>query len=78
VERFRKGETAAAARIHRKLFPLIKALFIESNPAPVKYAMHLLGMAAGEPRLPLVWPTDASRHAIRRALLNYGLEPKRA
>ncbi len=59
--------------MHRKLFPLIKAMFIETNPTPVKAAMNMLSMAAGEPRLPLVAPTGANRAAIRQALVDYGL-----
>jgi 4-hydroxy-tetrahydrodipicolinate synthase len=78
VGHFKAGRTREAAQSHRRLFPLIKAMFIESNPAPVKYAMSLLGMAAGEPRLPLVPPTDENQQAIRRALLAYGLGSRRA
>jgi 4-hydroxy-tetrahydrodipicolinate synthase len=73
IEHFSAGKTELATGLHRRLFPLIKAMFIETNPSPVKYAMSLLGMAAGEPRLPLVPPTEASQTAIRQALLDYGL-----
>jgi 4-hydroxy-tetrahydrodipicolinate synthase len=59
--------------MHRKLFPLIKAMFIETNPTPVKAAMNMLGMAAGDPRLPLVPPTENSLKVIRQALVDYGL-----
>ncbi len=77
VERFRSKDTAGAERLHRKLFPLIKAMFVEPNPVPVKYAMGLLGRAAGKPRLPLVEPSPASRRVVRKALLDYGFELKR-
>jgi 4-hydroxy-tetrahydrodipicolinate synthase len=70
---FQAGKIELAAGLHRKLFPLIKALFIETNPSPVKVAMNLLGMAAGEPRLPLVPPTDEHQRAIRQVLSEYGL-----
>ena len=73
IEYYLAGKVELAAGMHRKLFPLIKAMFIETNPAPVKAAMNMLSMAAGEPRLPLVAPTEASRELIRRALVDYGL-----
>jgi 4-hydroxy-tetrahydrodipicolinate synthase len=73
IEHYSAGEVEPAQGLHRRLFPLIKALFIESNPTPVKFAMGLLGMAAGEPRLPLVPPTPEHQQAIRQALQDYGL-----
>jgi len=73
IEHYRAGKVELAAGLHRRLFPLIKALFIESNPTPVKAAMAMLNLAAGEPRLPLVSPSAESRAAIRKALVAYGL-----
>jgi 4-hydroxy-tetrahydrodipicolinate synthase len=73
IQHYLAGQVELAAGLHRKLFPLIKAMFIETNPAPVKVAMNFLGMAAGEPRLPLVPPTAEHRQSIRQALKNYGL-----
>jgi 4-hydroxy-tetrahydrodipicolinate synthase len=73
IEYYLAGKVELAAGMHRKLFPLIKAMFIETNPTPVKAAMNMLNMAAGEPRLPLVAPTEASLRAIRQALIDYGL-----
>ena len=73
IDYYMSGKVELAAGMHRKLFPLVKAMFIETNPTPVKAAMGMLNMAAGEPRLPLVPPTEASRKAIRQALVDYGL-----
>jgi 4-hydroxy-tetrahydrodipicolinate synthase len=73
IEYYLAGKVELAAGMHRKLFPLIKAMFTETNPTPVKAAMNMLNMAAGEPRLPLVAPTEASRQAIRQSLIDYGL-----
>jgi 4-hydroxy-tetrahydrodipicolinate synthase len=73
IDYYLAGKVEHAAGMHRKLFPLVKAMFIETNPAPVKAAMNMLNMAAGEPRLPLVAPTEASLKAIRQALVDYGL-----
>jgi 4-hydroxy-tetrahydrodipicolinate synthase len=73
IEHYLAGKVELAAGMHRRLFPLIKAMFIETNPTPVKAAMDMLNMAAGEPRLPLVTPTEANQKAIRQALVDYGL-----
>jgi len=73
IDYYLAGKVELAAGMHRKLFPLVKAMFVETNPTPVKAAMGMLNMAAGEPRLPLVSPTEASQATIRQALLDYGL-----
>lgn len=51
---FVRGNIAKAIEVHHKLSPLFEALFIDTNPIPVKKAMEILGLAAGKPRLPLV------------------------
>ncbi|MDI9369499.1 MAG: 4-hydroxy-tetrahydrodipicolinate synthase [Synergistaceae bacterium] len=48
------GETARARELHLRLFPMMKNLFVEANPIPVKYAASKLGLCANELRLPLV------------------------
>src|SRR6185436_16886874 len=50
----RAGRMPQALEAHRRLMPLFKALFIESNPAPLKYLLSAMGIAANELRLPLV------------------------
>jgi 4-hydroxy-tetrahydrodipicolinate synthase len=50
-----------AAAIHRTLVPLVNAMFSFPSPAPIKYALNLLGFKVGEPRLPLV-PVDETRN----------------
>ncbi|ODS35847.1 4-hydroxy-tetrahydrodipicolinate synthase [Candidatus Altiarchaeales archaeon WOR_SM1_SCG] len=62
-----------ARKIHYKLLPLIGAMFIETNPAPVKFAMNELKMPAGELRLPMVFPGEENKEKIRRALKDFGL-----
>ncbi len=47
------GDFAKARKTHLKLFPLVKSLFVETNPIPVKAALELMGLPAGAPRLPL-------------------------
>jgi 4-hydroxy-tetrahydrodipicolinate synthase len=54
-----------ALELHRMLRPISNALFLESNPGPVKHALAELGMIdSAEPRLPLVGVTDATRRAM--------------
>ncbi len=73
VDEYLRGRIENARKIHQKLFPLIKALFVESNPIPVKAAMNILGMSAGDPRLPLVSLSQQSLPFLLEALKNYGL-----
>ncbi|MBI4351429.1 MAG: 4-hydroxy-tetrahydrodipicolinate synthase [Elusimicrobia bacterium] len=70
---FLEGKTAAAARLHHKLFPLVKALFTETNPIPVKYAVSLLGLCRPEPRLPLLPLSEARRAPLKKALKAAGV-----
>ncbi|MFA6435279.1 MAG: 4-hydroxy-tetrahydrodipicolinate synthase [Elusimicrobiales bacterium] len=70
---FLKGELAAAGKLHHRLFGLIKTLFVETNPIPVKYAMHLLGYCSPEVRLPLTTLSVRRRGTIKNALINAGI-----
>lgn len=72
-EAWNAGRPAEALAIQRRLFPLHNALFLETNPAPVKYAVSRLGRAGGELRLPLVEVTEATRKAVDAALEYAGL-----
>lgn len=74
MEKFLNGETQEAASIHRHLLPLIKALFIVTNPVPVKYALNYLGFPVGKPRLPLIEPDEKSAEIVRAALKNYKID----
>jgi 4-hydroxy-tetrahydrodipicolinate synthase len=67
------SRTAEALALHQRLLPLTRALFVESNPIPVKTAMHMLGMPAGDLRLPLCEPSERSKEVIEAALRKYGL-----
>jgi 4-hydroxy-tetrahydrodipicolinate synthase len=68
------GEIDKAASIHRRLLPLINALFILSNPIPLKYALNYIGFNVGKPRLPLTEPDEKSAAIIRDALKNYRID----
>ncbi|MEM2907653.1 MAG: 4-hydroxy-tetrahydrodipicolinate synthase [Candidatus Hadarchaeales archaeon] len=73
VDAFFEGRLEEARRIHYELMPLFKALFIETNPSPVKAAMEMMGMPAGKPRLPLVELQPENREKLRRVLMDMGL-----
>ena len=70
---FLGGDRPAATRLHHELFPLIKALFVETNPIPVKYAVSLLGLCKPEPRLPLTPLTEKNRAPLKKALAAAGI-----
>ena len=73
VAEFDKGNLKKAQEIHYKLLPLIKAVFIETNPIPVKTAMGLLGMCEPDLRLPMCSMSADNLEKLKRALKDYGL-----
>ena len=68
-----KGDYASALKVQDKLMPLHTALFIETNPAPAKYALSLLGKCAETVRLPMVTVAEKTRAAVREAMVHAGL-----
>jgi len=62
-----------AKEINEKLMPLHKALFIESNPSPVKYAASLLKLCSEDVRLPLVRVTDPTKKIVKAAMITAGI-----
>ncbi|HEY7298336.1 MAG TPA: 4-hydroxy-tetrahydrodipicolinate synthase [Xanthobacteraceae bacterium] len=68
-----QGDYGAALRLQDKLMPLHTALFLETNPAPAKYALSLLGRCAETVRPPLVAIADKTRTAVRQAMVHAGL-----
>jgi 4-hydroxy-tetrahydrodipicolinate synthase len=73
VDAFNAGDMKKAKAMHFKMMPLVDAMFVETNPAPVKAAVAMMGKIQDEIRLPLVGISDASREKVRKALTNYGL-----
>jgi len=67
------SEQVEARLIERNLRPLAAALFLESNPVPLKWALSLLGRMSPDLRLPLCEPAEATRIAVRKALAQVGL-----
>lgn len=76
VDSFRSGDVETARKINGEISPLFKALFIETNPGPVKMAMNWMGMAAGKPRLPLVELEPENQEKLRKVLVEMGLVQK--
>jgi len=74
IDSFTSGKADKAAEIHRHLLPLINALFIVSNPIPVKYAVNYVGFNAGKPRLPLTEPDEKTAAFIKATLKNYKID----
>ena len=70
---WRKGDHATVERIRDQLMPLHDAMFVETSPAPVKYAASLLRKCTDEVRLPLVPASDAAREAVREAMKKAGV-----
>jgi len=69
----RRGDFAAALALQDKLSPLHINLFVETSPAPVKYAMSLLGKCSDAVRLPMVPASEKARAAVREAMVHAGL-----
>lgn len=70
-----KGEHDKALELHLRLFPLCKALFLETNPIPVKAAMELMGLISGELRLPLSPISEDKLKVLSQVLRDFALIP---
>lgn len=70
---FSQGNVKEAMDLHYKLFPLIKAMSIDTNPVPVKTALYLMGKISPEFRLPLCSTTEENKKILRESLKEYGL-----
>ncbi|NMB45895.1 MAG: 4-hydroxy-tetrahydrodipicolinate synthase [Firmicutes bacterium] len=68
IEAYVQGKVGIAAQINAELLPLFKALFITTNPVPVKLALRMIGSPVGGVRLPLVSATEEETQQIRKTL----------
>jgi 4-hydroxy-tetrahydrodipicolinate synthase len=68
-----KGDFAAARRLQRQWLSLMQINFVEANPIPVKWGMHIMGLLEAAYRLPMVEPTAASKKKIEEVLVSSGL-----
>jgi len=68
-----KGDYTAALKLQDKLTPLHINLFVETSPAPIKYALSLIGKCANILRLPMVPATEKAQTVVRQAMVHAGL-----
>ena len=68
-----RGDYASALQLQDKLMPLHEALFVETSPAPIKFALSVLGKCDEKVRLPMVPVSEATRATVRRAMVHAGL-----
>jgi 4-hydroxy-tetrahydrodipicolinate synthase len=68
-----EGRFEDAKRIHYRMLPLFRGLFMETNPIPVKEAMNMCGIRAGGFRLPLCTMEEKNRKALRDILISLDL-----
>jgi 4-hydroxy-tetrahydrodipicolinate synthase len=68
-----EGDVAQAQKLHHQLLPMCDALFVETNPIPVKAALAMMGRIENELRLPLVPLSDRGAEIVRAAITDFGL-----
>jgi 4-hydroxy-tetrahydrodipicolinate synthase len=73
VDSFLKGDIKKAETLHYKILPICKAMFIETNPIPVKTALKMMGMLNGDFRLPLCEIAKENEPKLKKALKDYKL-----
>ena len=73
VDAFVAGDIKKAEKLHHKLVPLIDALFIETNPVPVKAALSMMGKISYDVRLPMYKMSDGNYEKLKAVMKNYGL-----
>ncbi|MDR0822495.1 MAG: dihydrodipicolinate synthase family protein, partial [Endomicrobium sp.] len=73
VKAFNSGNIKEAQKINYKLLPLVKAMFCETNPIPVKTAASILKMCDLGFRLPMCEMADANKAKLEKAMKDYGL-----
>ncbi|MCR5722764.1 MAG: 4-hydroxy-tetrahydrodipicolinate synthase [Lachnospiraceae bacterium] len=76
VASYLEGDVKKSARLQLEAIDLIKSLFIEVNPIPVKTALNLMGMNAGPLRLPLTEMDGANVEKLKKSLADYGISVK--
>jgi len=70
---FFKGDLAKARALHYKMWPLMEAMFFETNPTPAKTALKMMGRITGEVRQPLWLMSAANEEKLRQVMQKYGL-----
>jgi len=67
------GDAETARAINERLMPLHRALFLEANPIPVKWALHEMGLMGNGIRLPLTWLSQSYQEPLRQAMRQTGV-----
>jgi 4-hydroxy-tetrahydrodipicolinate synthase len=73
IEAFKNGDIQKAKKIHYKLLPLVNALFMETNPIPIKTAASLLGICSSEIRLPMCDMGTENKIKLEKVLRDFKL-----
>lgn len=73
TQKFFNGNISEAVKLQLNAIPLIKALFSEVNPIPVKEACNILSFGGGTPRLPLISLSDTNKEILKKELIAFGL-----
>ncbi|PIU40640.1 MAG: 4-hydroxy-tetrahydrodipicolinate synthase [Candidatus Omnitrophica bacterium CG07_land_8_20_14_0_80_50_8] len=76
VDAYFRGDAVKAKELHYRMFSLCRAVFVESNPIPVKHAMGLMGLCSDEVRLPLCEMSADNEKILIKAMKDYGLSVK--
>jgi 4-hydroxy-tetrahydrodipicolinate synthase len=74
IDAFNKGDINKAKNLHHKMFSLVKSMFIETNPIPVKAAMALMGLITDEIRLPLTKISETNLQKLKEEMIKYGIK----
>ena len=73
ITAFAKGDLDKARELHFKMFALMKAMFIETNPIPVKTAMEIMGLCSAEMLLPLSPMAESNIQKLKKVMKDFGL-----
>ena len=76
VTLYKDNKTEEAKKLFYKILPLCRAMFLETNPIPLKAAMEMMGLCSDELRLPLVSLSNENRASLRKSLIDYGVKLK--
>ena len=76
ISSYLAGDVEYARKINDKLYPIYKAMFLTTNPIPVKTAMNLLGHESGIMRMPMELASGKVLEDLKQALIDYGLTIK--
>ena len=68
-----EGNYAEAAKLHLRLFPLIKSIFLDGNPVGIKHAMKVAGLDSGQLRLPLWEANEGTKMTIEECMISAGV-----